>query len=108
MTLPKKIHRCPCCEQLLAEPIGFREKLHLGVMQARLFHALRRAPDGLTAPELHGILYAQASDGGPDVRVISVMAKHINRKIIPLGLKIRGTGGPGSVFHLLQVPQCGL
>jgi hypothetical protein len=96
-------HRCPCCEQPVPDPIGFRPKVHLGAMQYRLFHALRRAPDGLRCAELIDILYAQDRNGGPLHNIIAVMARQINRKIEPMGLRIKGTGGPGSVYRLLQV-----
>lgn len=87
----------------MPDPIGFRPKVHFGAMQFRLFQALRRAPDGLRCGELIDILYAQDPDGGPLHNIIAVMAKQINRKIAPMGLRIKGTGGPGSVYRLLQV-----
>lgn len=72
-------------------------------MQYRLFHALRRAPDGLQCYELVDILYGNDPNGGPLHNIIAVMARQINKKIEPMGLRIKGTGGPGSVYRLLRV-----
>ncbi len=102
MSARKLVTHCPCCQQPIPDPIGFRPGIHLGAVEARLFQTLRRAPDGLTCGELIDIIYANRRDGGPEHNIISVMAKNINRKIAPLGLRIKGTGGPGSVYRLLR------
>lgn len=103
MSARKIVTRCPCCQQQIPEPLGFRPAIHLGAMQERLFQILRRAPDGLTCGQIIDVIYANRRDGGPAHNIVSVMAKCINRKIVPLGLRIRGTGGPGSVYRLLRV-----
>lgn len=74
-------------------------------MQQRLLNIVRRAPEGLTCREIMDMLYANVSEPRTH-NVVSVMVKHINRKIEPMGLQIRGSGGPGSIYRLLQVsPQ---
>jgi hypothetical protein len=76
-------------------------------MQQRLFDVLRGAPEGLTCWALLERVYS-GHDDTPARNVISVMVKKINPKLAPLGLRIKGTGGPGSVYRLLreEVPPC--
>lgn len=100
-----KIKKCPCCGQETSDYIWVsRDLFTLGPMQKRLIGILRQAPDGLPVDEIMGQLYANAKDGGAVTRnIISVMAMQINRKMVKHGLAIRGTGGPGSVYRLVEV-----
>jgi hypothetical protein len=98
----KPITRCPCCGQTVPDPIGFRPGLHLGAMQERLLRVLQRAPDGLTVRQIVDVVYANVRDDPPAHNSVAVMARQMNRKLAPLGLRIKGTGGPGSVYRLLR------
>lgn len=104
MTPRKPITRCPCCGQEIDDPIGFVPKVRMGPMQERLVQILRRAPDGMSVVDLADLLYANRNYA-PDPHIVTVMAWHINRKINPIGLRIRSTKGPGAVYFLERTAE---
>lgn len=74
-----------------------------GARRQRMVDFLATRPDGATVWEVLGAVYADDPDGGPeDSNVISVMAAQINRKLAPLGYRVRGSGGPGSRYFLIN------
>lgn len=49
-------------------------------------------------------IYSDDAGGGPErSNVVAVMVSHINRRLARQGYKIRGSGGPGSVYLLEEV-----
>lgn len=71
--------------------------LELGV-----FNAVVARPYGLTVDEIVDALYGHREDGGPEYarNIVSTRLVSLNRKLKPLGMRIKGWGGPGSKFHL--------
>lgn len=73
----------------------------------KLFYALCEHPYGLTNAELCDIVYGGDADGGPDKanEVLNVLVSNFNRyaRKDKLGLRIRGTGGPGSRYLIWVV-----
>ena len=100
----KKNRRCPCCGAPLAEELGIKPSVRLGPNQQALFDLLRRHPQGITNEAIRERLFATNRKGDPyHGSIVAVMTHHVNRKIKPWGLAIRGTGGPGSVYQLVQI-----
>ena len=102
MGLAKKYYRCPCCGTPMKQPGVDRTKVVFGPRQQALFNVLKACPDGLSVQEILERI------GGNSINLISVMAHHINRKIAkpePLGwgIKIKATGGIGSVYRLVKL-----
>ena len=102
-----KLKKCPCCGQEVSDFLWVdRELVRLGAMQQRLVNILKAAPEGLTVYDVVDRLYSSSASGGPSGNnIIAVMAAHINKKLKPLGISIRGTGGPGSVYRLVETKE---
>lgn len=102
--MPKqdKHHKCPCCgyavEKRIGKPNGTQ---FFGPVQQAVFNVVRDCPDGIGGEALYERVW-----GTREVRsenIVAVTIKCVNNKIKKWGLKIRGHGGPGSVYHLLKI-----
>ena len=108
MGVPRKGKRCPCCGQAVsidlldnAVPENF---FWLGAMQQGLFDLVKKHPQGISAESIRDRLYANSRNGSESQHnIVAVMARHVNKKLKPLGLRIKGTGGPGSVYRLIKL-----
>ena len=104
----RKGKQCPCCGQAVsvdlldnAVPENF---FWLGAMQQALFDLVKKHPQGIKACDIKDRIYASTRDGGASQHnIVAVMARHVNKKLKPLGMRIKGTGGPGSVYRLIKI-----
>ena len=90
---------CKCC----GHPIPPSSvEAALTPMERQLYTYVKRAGTvGITNRDLMDLLYANDPSGGPESsNIISVVTKNIRKKINPLGLTIKSTGGPGSRYYL--------
>ncbi len=97
-----KLERCPTC----GHPIGGDAVANaLAGRQRMLYEIIRDAGTlGIDRTSILSRLYADAEDGGPMSRnIVAVTANHTNKKLVRFGLKIRGTGGPGSLWRLVII-----
>lgn len=102
MPKQEKNHRCPCCGTPTEERIGQSgNECYLGPVQQAVFNAVRMSPHGIG----HEALYARVW-GNRVLRsgsIVPVTIRFVNKKISRWGLKIKGTGGPGSIYRLLDL-----
>lgn len=103
----KRWHFCPCCGSQLPDNFLVQKQFHLGAAQQALLDLVRKAgADGISSEALKTKLYAHHSDGGPlGHNIVAVMAANINKKIRKVGLQLQGTGGPGSLWHLIRATR---
>jgi hypothetical protein len=81
---------CPNCGQ----PI-LRNHLALPPIKARILDAVRKRP-GIDAEALRALVWAHDPGGGPENRkVLHVHICQLNKRLGPLGLKIRGALSTG-------------
>lgn len=97
-----KKYKCPCCGGPIDKPLGDRGHPLLGPNQQALFNAVRDAVDGIDRESLYARVYPNGSEARC-LQLISTMVWQINQKLKPMGLRIRGSGGPGSMYRLLQI-----
>ena len=77
-----------------------------GIVRQQLYNYIARHPEGVTRIQCMEALYTNARNGGPDtLNIINVMVKHINRKLDERGYawKVKGSGGPGSTYKVIQL-----
>ena len=76
----------------------------LGPNQQALFNIMKAHPDGISAKTIHDRLFTTNRDGDPHCHnIVAVTASKLNEKIKAWGLRIKGTGGPGSVYRLVRL-----
>ena len=93
--------KCPCCWQPLAQSITAKLPLHFGPVQQRFFNLVRDYPNQMTRKSLYERIYGNMTRGDhTDESIFSVMAFQMNRKLKPLGLKLKSSGGPGAVWRV--------
>jgi len=86
---------CPCCKQVVPP------RLFLPKMLQRIYDCVSRHPAGVTRGQLMDDIYSDDPNGGPEgFSVISVHVMRLNKRLEQVDLRIKGTGGPGSVFRL--------
>lgn len=94
---------CQCC----GHPIISEDPIvsALTPLQRRIFNIVKSAGvAGISASVILERVYADDINGGPDSsNVISVVVNQMNRRLAQFNLKIKGRGGPGSVFTIQQV-----
>ena len=74
--------------------------------QFRIWDAVRRSRDGLTAPALAAQVYADRYDGGPlhAKTCIYLTIKSVNRRLAAVGLRIASTtGSRGGVYKIQHI-----
>lgn len=101
----KKTRVCPCCRRPVPESYYPRALPTFGGQQQRIFDIVRQNNSvGINCMRIVDLVYAEDPDGGPlgAQKVIHTQIGHINRKLKAVGAlaRIKGTGGPGSVYHL--------
>jgi hypothetical protein len=90
---------CPHCGQIIPPKIRVGGKRRQAMYDYIAVH-----PEGVTVWQVLEHVYADDPNGGPDKHnVIAVVAKQINNIIKPFGLRIKGSGGPGSRYTLQQI-----
>ena len=89
---------CPCCGQPVSEEIQSQTRVFFGPVQARIVNLLRRNKDGLTTEQLQDRIYSDSISKS----TIGVTIHNINRKLKPIGLKIKASGGRGSIYQLIK------
>jgi hypothetical protein len=75
-------------------------------MRQRLFNFISERPNGASVQEIMDAVYWDDPKGGPTRHgVVAVMVRTINEKLDRIGypFMIRGTGGPGSRYSLVDV-----
>jgi hypothetical protein len=78
--------------------------VHLGANQQALFNLLKANASGISAEAIRERILTTSRNGEVyNPNIVAVMASHINKKIKPWGLRIQSTGGPGSVYRLIQI-----
>lgn len=92
---------CPTCGR------AFPPKIDVGGKKRQMiFDYIARHPEGVTVHQIMDYVYAEDPNGGPkSTNIVSVQAKHINHYLEKSGepYRIRGRGGPGSVYKLFTV-----
>lgn len=87
---------CPHCGQ----PIVPRDPIPLPPLKARLLDLVQRCP-GIEAAELRSLLWADDANGGPEDRKnLHVHIHQLNRRLAPLGLRVRGSKSYGYRLEL--------
>lgn len=78
--------------------------VHLGANQQALFNIMKANASGISAETIRERILTTNRNGEPyNPSIVAVMAKHVNDKIKPWGLRIQSTGGPGSVYRLIRI-----
>jgi hypothetical protein len=107
MTKPKMQTKCPCCGHALAEPVALSDDnmVHLSTNEQALFNLIKaNGADGITCRAILERLFHTNRDGEPySHNIVAVTAHNANVKIVAWGLKLVSTGGPGSVYRLVQL-----
>lgn len=107
MSHVKKRYKCPCCNRPIDAQLGIDpNEVRLGANQQALFDLLKKHPHGLAVDVIRERIFHTARHGGCYQRsqsIVAVVACHVNKKIKAWGLKIKGTGGPGSVYRLIRL-----
>lgn len=89
---------CPACGR------AFPPKVDVGGKKRQLiFDYVGRHPEGVTVGQVMDYVYGDDPNGGPEsTNIITVQAMHINRYLEKHNqpYRIRGRGGPGSVYRL--------
>jgi hypothetical protein len=89
---------CPCCKRPLPPKI-----IVGGRIRQRVLDYVAKSA-GVTTQQIMDHVYADDPNGGPDsVNVITSTVRHINKRIKPYGLRIKGSGGPGSTYSLVRL-----
>ncbi len=103
----KYLTKCPCCGQALPAPIALTNggMVHLSANEQALFNLIKStAAQGITARAILERLFHTNRDGEPySHQIVPTTASHVNKKISAWGLKIAATGGPGSIYRLVQI-----
>lgn len=92
---------CPTCLRPLPPQVRVGGKRR----QALLDYVLKH-PEGVTNPQILSHVWADDPNGGPDYsQIVSVMVRKINLMMDAKGvnLRIRGSGGPGSVYRAVYL-----
>ena len=97
--------RCPCRGASLPERLGIDPAMvHMGANQQALFNLIKANPRGLSVEVIRDRILTTSRRGEPYCNsIVAVMAKHVNDKIKPWGLRIQATGGIGSVYRLIRI-----
>jgi len=75
-----------------------------GARRRAMLEYVANHPEGVNCRQIMDHVYADDADGGPDTRqIISVMGRNINEQITRQGWRITSTGGPGSLYRLVQI-----
>jgi hypothetical protein len=91
---------CPTCGRAFPPVIEVG-----GKRRQAMFDYVARHPEGVTVWQILEAVWSDDPNGGPELRnIVSVMAMQINIKLEKLGFsgRIRGSGGPGSLYRLLE------
>ena len=73
-------------------------------MQQRFFNLVRDNPNQLTRRMLFERVYGNCARGGVNAEsIFSVMAFQMNKKLQPVGLKLKSSGGPGAVWRVVAL-----
>ena len=100
----KKQYKCPCCGAPMPKLGIDRSKPYLGSNQQALFNLIKTCPNGITSEAIRERLLTTNRDGDAySHHIVPTMAAQINKKIKAWGLQIKATGGPGSVYRLIQL-----
>jgi hypothetical protein len=84
--------------------MGIADTVHLGTQQKALFELVKKFPTGISHETIRErILHTNRNGDSYGSSIVAVMANQINKKIKPWGLRIKGTGGPGSVYRLVRI-----
>jgi hypothetical protein len=92
---------CPTCNRPFIRAAFIR-----GPNRRALYNFIARHPDGVTREQALTAVYRSDPNGGPKKpNIISVMVHGINKQLASEGAaeRIRGTGGPGSVYKIVRV-----
>jgi hypothetical protein len=104
MSPRNKRYNCPCCGTPMSKPGIDARTVHLGANQQALFNLLKANASGISVDAIRNRILTTNRDGDSyNSSIVAVMASHINKKIKPWGLRIQSTGGPGSVYRLIQI-----
>jgi hypothetical protein len=99
----KKRYRCPCCGTPM-EQLGRDASIHLGPVQQALFDIMKKHPNGIPCETIRERVFHTSRRGERYSRnIVWVVAHNVNKKIKQWGLKIEGTGGPGSIYRLIRL-----
>lgn len=100
-------NKCPCCGHDLAEPVAITngEMVHLSANEQALFNLVKSCREtGISARAILERIWHTNKNGDPYChQMVPTVALHTNKKIAAWGMKIVGTGGPGSVYRLVQL-----
>lgn len=92
--------RCPTCKRPFGPDIDVG-----GIKRQRLFDYVARHPEGVTRDQIMTAVYKGDATGGPeDPKIVGVVVRQINQRLRKMGHshRIRGAGGPGSTYRLLE------
>ena len=91
---------CPCCGQTLPDPLPLGLKL-VGVERALLERIVKAGKHGIRGDLLFNYIYCSDPDGGPltGLKVLSVVVWKLNKKLKPLGKKIKSDSAGGRHVH---------
>ncbi len=90
---------CPTCKRPFAPEVQLS-----GKRRQLLYDFVARRPEGVTTAEIMDFVWNDDPNGGPNARyIVSTMVWQINRELEKREVKarLRGTGGPGSVYKVL-------
>jgi hypothetical protein len=91
--------RCKHCGQIIPPKVQVG-----GKRRQAMFDYIAAHPEGVTVWQILAYVYADDPNGGPESHnIVSVVAKQINRIVNPLGVRIKGSGGPGSRYTLQEI-----
>ena len=104
---PKYRTKCPCCGHQLDQPVALTngDMVHLSANEQALFNLVKST--GSTGIEARAILeriWHTNKNGEPYChQMVPTVTVKTNKKIAAWGMKIVATGGPGSVYRLVQL-----
>lgn len=93
---------CPTCLRPLP-PANIQVR---GAKPQALLDYVLAHPDGVRTRQIFDIIYAADPNGGPlSLNIVAVMVNKLNRHFEKqdVKLRIRGTGGPGSVYRAVYL-----
>lgn len=76
----------------------------MGANQRALFNLMKNNASGISAAVIKDRVFTTNRDGDPHCHnIVAVTASQVNSKIKAWGLRIKSTGGPGSVYRLVRL-----
>jgi hypothetical protein len=91
---------CPTCQRPFPPEIQLT-----GKVRQRLYDYISKHPEGVSLQDIADYVYAEKPDGGPKWAESSlyITIQRVNRKLLAYGKLIKATGGPGSVYRIIDV-----